>query len=191
MPSRFVCLSLASLALLLAGAGCHRAPSAPALDEAAQVARARGIPLDQYARENFYPREVQNYFAGMAQIAAPAATGEGKLAAYQLLDRHPLAAPALVDPLPAKFNPPAETLDREAAVKLHRNEVLGRNSWMIWCGGNEAFWDWLATDTFGFIDSDNINNTNTMNAIFGIPARVVRSFELPQERLTAATQRPC
>ncbi|MDQ3624393.1 MAG: hypothetical protein M3463_18190, partial [Verrucomicrobiota bacterium] len=38
------------------------------------------------------------------------------------------------------------------------------------------------------IVSDNINNPNTMNAIFGVPARVVRSFELPQERLTQFTQ---
>src|SRR6185295_11697590 len=33
------------------------------------------------------------------------------------------------------------------------------------------------------IASDNINNPNTMNAIFGVPARVVRSFELPPEAL--------
>src|SRR5204863_2006784 len=39
------------------------------------------------------------------------------------------------------------------------------------------------------IASDNINNTNTMNAIWGIPARVVRSFELPQEKLSAASAR--
>jgi len=32
------------------------------------------------------------------------------------------------------------------------NEILGRNTWMLWCGGNEGFWDWLATDSLGFID---------------------------------------
>ncbi len=35
---------------------------------------------------------------------------------------------------------------------LNQNEVIGRNTWMVWCGGNEGFWDWLATDSLGFID---------------------------------------
>ncbi|MEQ8764813.1 MAG: hypothetical protein RL885_12855 [Planctomycetota bacterium] len=32
------------------------------------------------------------------------------------------------------------------------SEALGRNSWMMWCGGNEAFWDWLANNGVGFVD---------------------------------------
>jgi hypothetical protein len=32
------------------------------------------------------------------------------------------------------------------------NEILGRNTWMLWCGGNEGFWDWLSSDSVGFID---------------------------------------
>lgn len=35
---------------------------------------------------------------------------------------------------------------------LKDHEILGRNTWMMWSGGNEGFWDWLATDSLGFID---------------------------------------
>ena len=31
-------------------------------------------------------------------------------------------------------------------------EIKGRNTWMLWTGGNEAFWDWLANHSYGFID---------------------------------------
>jgi hypothetical protein len=31
-------------------------------------------------------------------------------------------------------------------------EVRGRNTWMLWAGGNERFWDWLADYNPGFID---------------------------------------
>ena len=33
-----------------------------------------------------------------------------------------------------------------------KNEILGRNTWMIWCAGNEQFWDWLAGHSYGFTD---------------------------------------
>ncbi|HEX7183790.1 MAG TPA: hypothetical protein VF756_18300 [Thermoanaerobaculia bacterium] len=31
-------------------------------------------------------------------------------------------------------------------------EIRGRNTWMMWSGGNEAFWDWLANNSFGTFD---------------------------------------
>jgi hypothetical protein len=31
-------------------------------------------------------------------------------------------------------------------------EILGRNTWMAWAGGDEAFWDWLANNSFGTFD---------------------------------------
>lgn len=30
--------------------------------------------------------------------------------------------------------------------------VYGRNTWLLWCGGNEDFWDWLASDGYGVLD---------------------------------------
>ncbi len=31
-------------------------------------------------------------------------------------------------------------------------EIRGRNTWMVWTGGDEAFWDWLANNSFGTFD---------------------------------------
>jgi len=30
--------------------------------------------------------------------------------------------------------------------------VFGRNTWMLWCGGDEDFWDWLAQNGYGVLD---------------------------------------
>ena len=37
-------------------------------------------------------------------------------------------------------------------LQLHPDEIKGRNTWMLWTGGNEAFWDWLANHSYGFVD---------------------------------------
>lgn len=36
--------------------------------------------------------------------------------------------------------------------ETERNAVRGRNTWLLWGGGNEAFWNWLAQDGFGITD---------------------------------------
>ncbi len=38
------------------------------------------------------------------------------------------------------------------ALELSEDEVKGRNTWMMWCAGNEVFWDWLAGHSYGFMD---------------------------------------
>jgi hypothetical protein len=45
--------------------------------------------------------------------------------------------------------------DHPASAKrlpVDSDEIKGRNTWMMWCGGNEAFWDWLAQRNYGFLD---------------------------------------
>jgi RoxA-like, cytochrome c-like len=37
-------------------------------------------------------------------------------------------------------------------LPLDLDEIKGRNTWLMWCGGNEAFWDWLAQHSYGFLD---------------------------------------
>ncbi len=37
-------------------------------------------------------------------------------------------------------------------LRLGREEVKGRNAWVIWSGGNEAFWDWVARHSYGSLD---------------------------------------
>jgi len=43
--------------------------------------------------------------------------------------------------------------DEKAAVPvLTAEQIKGRNAWVMWAGGNEAFWDWLARHSYGSID---------------------------------------
>ncbi len=42
--------------------------------------------------------------------------------------------------------------EMDLGVALTPEEVAGRNTWMLWTGGNEAFWDYLARNGYGLID---------------------------------------
>ncbi len=42
--------------------------------------------------------------------------------------------------------------DIDGGITLTPDEVKGRNTWLLWTGGNEAFWDWLANHSFGTFD---------------------------------------
>jgi hypothetical protein len=37
-------------------------------------------------------------------------------------------------------------------LELTQDEVKGRNTWLVWTGGNDLFWDRITTDTFGQFD---------------------------------------
>jgi hypothetical protein len=37
-------------------------------------------------------------------------------------------------------------------LALDLDEIKGRNTWVMWCGGNEWFWDWLDQHSYGFLD---------------------------------------
>jgi RoxA-like, cytochrome c-like len=37
-------------------------------------------------------------------------------------------------------------------LDLTPDEVRGRNTWVLWCAGNEVFWDYLAGHSYGFMD---------------------------------------
>jgi hypothetical protein len=42
--------------------------------------------------------------------------------------------------------------DMDGGIALAENEIKGRNTWVIWTAGNQAFWDYLANHSFGAID---------------------------------------
>jgi hypothetical protein len=42
--------------------------------------------------------------------------------------------------------------DMDGGIKLGAAEVRGRNSWLMWTAGNQAFWDYLAGHSFGTFD---------------------------------------
>lgn len=61
------------------------------------------------------------------------------------------------DPLPSSY--------RER-LKLTAEEIKGRNAWMMWTGGNEAFWDWLARYGYGSIDLLHVIDSDARNDRF-------------------------
>ncbi|MBI4523076.1 MAG: hypothetical protein HY695_04590 [Deltaproteobacteria bacterium] len=42
--------------------------------------------------------------------------------------------------------------DMDRGLQLTTNEVKGRNNWIIWTGGNDRFWDYLANHSYGALD---------------------------------------
>ena len=106
----------------------------PALAQAPSSAGAGREKLRRRA-EYFTPRKFHNYFKGMDVISRPVQGGAAELWPDQLFDhvlkRGARSPRALVD------------------VVETDSEIFGRNTWMLWCGGNEAFWDWLAMNSRG------------------------------------------
>ncbi len=47
---------------------------------------------------------------------------------------------------------PGDADVRPQPLRLEPDEIRGRNTWLLWTGGNEAFWDWLANHSYGFVD---------------------------------------
>ena len=43
-----------------------------------------------------------------------------------------------------------QPMDR--GIALTPEEIAGRNTWMLWTGGNEAFWDYLARNGYGLVE---------------------------------------
>ncbi|MEL6109612.1 MAG: DMT family transporter [Planctomycetota bacterium] len=112
---------------------------------------------------------VDDYFPGMDRIVvrpdySPEPLADGappapplKLPVFQLIDVPPGSRETEAIEKPTVVSAGAHTayLPQFHTVtdplKSNR-EILGRNTWMLWCGGNEGFWDWLGTDSLGFID---------------------------------------
>src|SRR6185369_3140958 len=40
----------------------------------------------------------------------------------------------------------------DGGLALSAEEIKGRNTWNLWCGGNEQFWDRMARESFGLMD---------------------------------------
>ena len=39
----------------------------------------------------------------------------------------------------------------DGGIKLEPNEIMGRNTWNLWSGGNQHFWNHVAQDSFGLM----------------------------------------
>jgi mono/diheme cytochrome c family protein len=40
----------------------------------------------------------------------------------------------------------------DGAIDLTPNEIRGRNTWILWTGGNEQFWDRLSRESYGIVE---------------------------------------
>jgi hypothetical protein len=40
----------------------------------------------------------------------------------------------------------------DGGIALAPDEIKGRNTWNLWCGGNEQFWDRMARESYGLVD---------------------------------------
>jgi len=47
-----------------------------------------------------------------------------------------------------------------------RNAIRGRNTWVLWCGGNEGFWNWLSQDGYGITDFLVLLDSRSRNSRF-------------------------
>jgi hypothetical protein len=48
----------------------------------------------------------------------------------------------------------------DPSVQLKKQEIEGRNTWIVWTGGNDRFWDYMANNTFGAFDLLKILSSN-------------------------------
>jgi hypothetical protein len=96
-----------------------------ALDEAKGGRTLRGTPVARRTAECF-PAEPRDLFWQMDQVAS-GPNGE-------------------LQPLNFDENGDGQIDDEE------RDAIRGRNTWLLWGGGNEAFWGWLQEQGYGFVD---------------------------------------
>src|SRR5262245_16423115 len=40
----------------------------------------------------------------------------------------------------------------DGGIELTEDEVQGRNTWLVWSGGNDRMWDWIAMQSEGTLD---------------------------------------
>lgn len=144
MLNRLALPILTTLAITALVAGCGKTYSTKSDTPPDDEAKRRGETAENFRYG--ITKDHNNFFAGMDVIAAPAPaakdgdpTTSGDLPIYQLLD---------LDEKAGK-KPPKTVLYDPVSTP---NEILGRNTWMAWCGGNEGFWDWLAKNSYGFLD---------------------------------------
>jgi cytochrome c1 len=95
----------------------------------------------------------------MAGLMAMAFTGGCKLKETAPADNAGGRQPADFPELAADVFQPMD-----GGIALNANEIKGRNTWNLWCAGDEQFWERMARESYGLIDLlktiDSRNRTN-------------------------------
>ncbi len=145
------------IVLVLCVPGCQQPYSGgePPPDEAMVRAMHDKPPktVEQAARDYFKPKEIDDYFKAMDTVGLPAS------GAKDLPDQ-------LLDQKRAKGAAGGEPKRVVEALTLTKQEAFGRNAWMIWCAGNEGFWDWLANNSYGSTDFLKLLDSRNRGTLF-------------------------
>jgi hypothetical protein len=119
---RLLCITTLCVALVSTGALGCRASDAE--DEAMSGRTLRGTPVAKRTEECF-PAEPRDLFWQMDQVADE----NGRI-------------------VPLDFDE-----NRDGVVDdAERDAIRGRNTWLVWGGGNETFWGWLQEQGYGITD---------------------------------------
>jgi mono/diheme cytochrome c family protein len=137
--------------LLFAGCGQSASPTV-ADDEARKRSLAEGLEIREAARKYFSPSKIDDYFPGMDVLS-------------QVAEPHALLQPPQSEDGQNRLKNQLAAA-RARPVELSGNEVLGRNTWMLWCAGNEGFWDDLSRAELGFIDLLRLVDSRQRNRRF-------------------------
>lgn len=145
------------IALVLSSPGCQNPYSGgePPPDEAMVRAMNDKPPktVEQAAYDYFKPKEIDDYFKAMDTVGLPASGATDW--PDQLLDKKLAGGTA--------GGAPRRVVE---ALKLTEQEAFGRNAWMIWCAGNEGFWDWLANNSYGSTDFLKLLDSRNRGTLF-------------------------
>ena len=82
-------------------------------------------------------------------LAAAAALLLGGCTPKDAVDEATTAGKSVAD-FPETRTDPFQPMD--GGIALTPDEIAGRNTWMLWTGGNEAFWDYMTRHAYGFVD---------------------------------------
>lgn len=159
--------------VLLAGCG----QSATQTDEAKKRADAEGVSITDAVEYYSYPRVAdddypvscngkENTSSKQVHYAADESTGPKLYDYFPSMDAVSEVTFTAAPSADQLYDKSGKRQSMVASPKLTANEVIGRNTWMMWCGGNEGFWDWLATDSYGFIDLLKVIDTRTFSTRF-------------------------
>lgn len=111
-----------------------------AIDEAKGGRTLRGTPLI-YRTEKCFPAEPRDLFWQMDMVFSETA---GKLVPLDFDEDKDGEVGDKPDPELNGRDPLGDPADRDG--------IRGRNTWLLWGGGNEAFWGWLEEQGYGLTD---------------------------------------
>ena len=150
---RTLCWGAALWLCMMVGCGAPPNPD-PQQDEAMKRAVEEKVTPQQAADFFTYrsKQHVPDFFKGMDAIS-------------RQTDANGVPDP-LLDTVTDRPETRVVEVDLSDSVTGNHSEVIGRNTWMAWCGGNEFFWDYLANDSLGFIDFVKLVDSRKRNQRF-------------------------